>query len=53
MFVATEKKKKNLEAFIEQRCHFTPFIVSCEGLMAKEADNFLFRIMKKTFRKLD
>ena len=26
----TEKKRKYLNSFLEQRSHFTPFVVSCE-----------------------
>jgi hypothetical protein len=32
-----EKNKKYLEACLEQRCHFTPFVVSTDGLLGKEA----------------
>ena len=31
--VENEKKKKHLEPCLEQRRHFTPFVVSCEGLL--------------------
>ena len=43
----TEKKKKYLDSCLEQRRHFTPFVVSCEGLMGKEADTFISRLAKK------
>ena len=43
----TEKKKKYLEPCLEQRRHFTPFVVSCEGLLGREADVFLSRLGKK------
>ena len=43
----TEKKKKCLDSCLEQRRHFTPFVVSCEGLMGKEADAFVSRLAKK------
>jgi len=32
---------------LEQRRHFTPFVVSCEGLLGKEADVFLKRLSTK------
>ena len=43
----TEKKRKYLAACLEQRRHFTPFVVSCEGMTAKEAAIFMCRIAKK------
>ena len=30
-----EKKKKYLQACLDHRCHFTPFVVSCDGVLAK------------------
>ena len=42
------KKKIYLEPCLEQRRHFTPFVVSYEGLLGKEADVFL----KKTITKI-
>ena len=36
-----DKKKKYLEQYLTQRRHFTPFVVSYEGLLGKEADIFL------------
>jgi hypothetical protein len=32
-----EKKKKYLEACLERRHHFTPFVVSANGMIGKEA----------------
>ena len=29
----TEKKQKCLNSCLDQRRHFTPFVVSCEGIM--------------------
>ena len=39
-----EKKKKYLEACLDQRRHFTPFVVSTDGLLGKEAKTLLKRI---------
>jgi hypothetical protein len=36
-----EKKKKYLEPCLEQRWHFTPFVVSTDGLLGKEAKRLL------------
>jgi len=37
-----------LEPCLDQRRHFTPFVVLCEeGLLGKEADTFLKRLSKK------
>jgi hypothetical protein len=35
-----EKKQKDLEACLEQRCHFTPFVVSTDGMIGCEASTF-------------
>ena len=32
-----EKKKKYLQAYLEQRKHFSPYVVDCFGLLGKEA----------------
>jgi hypothetical protein len=40
-----EKKKKYLEACLEQRRHFTPFIVSTNGLLGKETKTLLKKIL--------
>ena len=48
-----DKKKKCLQPCMEQRRHFTPFVVSCEGLMGREADVFLCRMAKKLAQKWD
>ena len=49
-----EKKRKYLNPCLEQRRHFTPFVVSCEGMMGREADSFIRclskRLSKKWFR---
>jgi len=37
----TDKKRKHLDACLNQRRHFTPFVVSCEGLHGKEASIFM------------
>jgi hypothetical protein len=36
-----EKKKKYLKAFLGQRHHFSPFVVSTDGLLGKEAKTLL------------
>ena len=41
-----EKKKKYLNDCLNQRRHFTPFVVSCEGMLGKEASTFLNRLGK-------
>ena len=35
------KKKHHLEPCLKQKRYFTPFVVSCETLLVKEADVFL------------
>jgi hypothetical protein len=35
-----EKKKKYLEPCLEQRRHFTPLVVSTDGLLGREASTF-------------
>ena len=37
-FTENEKKKKYLEPYLKPRRHFTPFVVSSEGLLGKEAN---------------
>jgi hypothetical protein len=39
-----EKKKKYLEACLEQRRHFSPFVVSTDGLLGKEAKTLLKKL---------
>lgn len=39
-----EKKKKYLEPCLQRRRHFTPFVVSADGLKGKEATAFLKRL---------
>ena len=46
-----EKKKKYLDPCLKQRWHFTPFVVSCEGMLGKEADVFLKNLAKKLAKK--
>jgi len=47
----TSKKKTYLENCLAQRLHFTPFLVSYEGLLGKEADVFLKRLAMKVAEK--
>jgi hypothetical protein len=42
-----EKKKKYLEPCLEQRRHFTPFVVSTDGLLGREASTLAKRIAQK------
>jgi hypothetical protein len=39
-----EKKKKHLEACLGQRHHFTPFVVSTDALLGREAKTLLMQI---------
>jgi hypothetical protein len=39
-----EKKKKYLEVCLEQHCHFTPFVVSTDGLLGREAKTLLKKL---------
>jgi hypothetical protein len=45
------KKKKYLEACLEQRRHFTPFICSVDGLLGREARTFAKRLAAKLAQK--
>jgi hypothetical protein len=42
-----EKKKKYLEACLKERRHFTPFVVSTDGLIGEEARTMMRRISEK------
>ena len=46
-----KKKKKYLVPCLEQRRHFTPFIVSCEGMKGKETDTFIRRLAQRLSKK--
>ena len=39
-----EKKRKYLEPCLAQRRHFTPFVMSVDGLLGKEGDFFIRRL---------
>jgi hypothetical protein len=39
-----ERQKKYLEAYLEKRRHFTPFVVSTDGLLGKEAKILLKKL---------
>ena len=48
-----EKKKKYLQACLDQRRHFSPFVVSCDGFLGNEAkdvvlQNFAGSLAKKS-----
>ena len=45
------KKKKYLNACIEQRRHFAPIVISCEGMMGREASIFFKRLAMKISEK--
>jgi hypothetical protein len=45
------KKKKYLEACLEQRRHFTPFVCSVDGLLGREAKTFAKRLAAKLAKK--
>lgn len=36
-----QKKTKYLQALLDQRRHFVPFVISCDGIFGKEASSFL------------
>ena len=40
-----EKRKKYLKACLERRRYFTPFVVSTDGLLGKEAKTLLKKIL--------
>jgi hypothetical protein len=46
-----EKKKKYLEACLEQRRHFSPFVVSTDGLLGKEAKTLLKKLSAQLAEK--
>jgi hypothetical protein len=47
------KKKKYLQPCLERRKHFTPFVVSADGLKGKEAKTMLKRISALLAKKWD
>ena len=49
--VETSKTSKYLKNCLAQRRYFTPFVVSCEGLLGKEANVFLKRLSMKLAEK--
>jgi len=46
-----EKKKKYVDPCLKQRLHFTPIVVSCEGMLCREVDIFLKNLAKKLVKK--
>jgi hypothetical protein len=46
-----EKKKKRLEARLERRQHFTPFVCSVDGFLGREAQTFAKRLVAKLANK--
>ena len=48
-----EKKRKYLNACLEQRRHFSPFVVSVDGMLGHEASMVLKRISQKLAQKWD
>jgi hypothetical protein len=46
-----EKKKKYLGACLAQRRHFTPFVVSTDGLLGREAKRFLSTLLVVKWEK--
>ena len=46
-----EKKKKYVDPCLKQRLHFTPIVVSCEGMLCREVDVFLKNLAKKLVNK--
>jgi hypothetical protein len=45
------KKKKYLKAYLEQRCHFTLFVCSVDGLLGHEAHTFAKQLVAKLAKK--
>ena len=45
--IEREKKRKHLDACLDRRRHFTPFVVSCDGLLGKEAEAAIKQIASK------
>jgi hypothetical protein len=48
-----EKKRKYLEPCLEQRRHFSPFVVSTDGLIGKEAKTMLKKLSAHLAGKTD
>jgi hypothetical protein len=46
-----EKKRKYLEACLERRRHFTPFVCSADGMLGREAKTFAKRLAAKLANK--
>ena len=46
-----EKKRKYLQACLEQRRHFAPFVVSADGMLGREAEALLKRLSGKLATK--
>jgi hypothetical protein len=46
-----EKKRKYLEACLDQRRHFSPFVVSTDGLIGKEAQTMLKKLSARLAEK--
>ena len=42
-----EKKSKYLQPCLERRRHFTPFIATTDGMLGKEAKNFVARLVDR------
>ena len=47
----TEKKNKYLKDCLDQRRHFSPFVVSTDGMLAREADHVIKAISKRLATK--
>jgi hypothetical protein len=46
-----EKKRKHLEACLERRCHFTPFVCSVDGMLGREPKTFAKHLAAKLANK--
>ena len=46
-----EKKKNFLDSLFQQHCHFSPFVVSLDGLLGVEAEATLKRIASRLAKK--
>jgi hypothetical protein len=47
----SEKKKKQLDACLEQRKHYTPFVISTDGLVGRKAAKLLKRLALRLTEK--
>ena len=51
LLTAEQKRCKYLDAYIQQRCHFPPFVVSVDGLLDTETEATLKRLASRLAAK--